>query len=89
MRVVHIAPGPTPTFAMSAPAAAFCGHDVAGDDGQPELEGTHLGDRPKHPLLVAVRRVDHEHVDARRRERLRLRDDVAVDPDGRSHPQPT
>ena len=74
MRVVHIAPGPTPTFRMSAPARhevvhALGGDDVAGGDRDAEAE---LGDGAQgaqHPLLVPVRGVDDEHVDARRGER--------------------
>ena len=43
------------------------GDDVARDDRDAEPEVAHDRDGPEHALLVAVRGVDHEHVDARPR----------------------
>ena len=70
IRVVHIAPGPTPTLTMSAPAStrsrvpsadttlpATIGH-------APASSARTAAERLEHPLLVAVRGVDDEHVDA-------------------------
>ena len=42
-----------------------------------------MRERADHALLVSVRRVDDEHVDARGDERARLGGDVAVDADRR------
>ncbi len=74
MRVVHIAPGPTPTLRMSAPERtrslhAVGGDDVARHDRDAEIELRDGPQRPQHPLLVTVRGVDDEDVDTRRGER--------------------
>ena len=87
MRVVHIAPGPTPTLrivgaGLDEVVHAVGGHDVARDDRDAEAEVARRCARAReHALLVAVRRVDDEHVDAGGGERPRLRGDVAVDAD--------
>ena len=72
MRVVHMAPGPTPTLTMSAPAAievarALGGDHVARDDRHLRVERADGAERVEHLALVAVRGVDDEHVDARPR----------------------
>ena len=72
-----MAPGPTPTFTMSAPAStrsrdAFGGGDVAGHDGDARLQGADEPEHVERALLVAVRGVDDEHVDAGVEERLGL-----------------
>ena len=78
IRVVHIAPGPTPTLTMSAPgldevARALGGDDVAGHDGDVGGRGAHGGDGVEHLALVAVRGVDDEDVDAGLEQRRGLR----------------
>ena len=85
---------------MSAPASTRCrvrlrGDDVAGDDahgavpGELVDDGAHLLDRVQRARLVAVRRVDHEHVDAEVQHGLGLHGRVAVDAQRHGHPQPT
>ena len=69
IRVVHIAPGPTPTFTMSAPAlirsrVPSADHDVAGHHRHLRIEGAHRLERVEHPPLVAVGSVQDEQVDA-------------------------
>ena len=94
IRVVHIAPGPTPTLMMSAPASTrSCTPSAAttlpatiGTLGSTRADG---GQRLEHPLLVAVRGVDDEAVDAHRQQPLGLAGDVAVDADRGGDPQPT
>ena len=72
IRVVHIAPGPTPTLTMSAPASTRSWTPSA-ETTLPATTGTsgstrpHRGERLEHPLLVPVRGVDDQAVDARRR----------------------
>jgi hypothetical protein len=86
MRVVHIAPGPTPTLMMSAPAAtrsrtpsAVTTLPATRRDAQVEvLDGREARGAS---LLMAVRGVEHEHVDARLDEGRGLGGDVAVDAD--------
>ena len=91
MRVVHIAPGPTPTLTMSAPASTRSRVPSAvttlpatiGTRGRwprTALQGA------KHLLLVAVGGVEHEDVGAGGEERLGLGRDVAVDPERGSDP---
>ena len=90
-----MAPGPTPTLTMSAPAAdevarAVGGDDVAGRDRDPPAGarrvgvagGDDQGQGLEHLLLMAVGGVDHEDVDAGGEQRLGLGPDVAVDADG-------
>ncbi len=72
IRVVHIAPGPTPTLTMSAPASIrsctpSADDHVAGDDRAPRVDRAYGGERLDHPLLVAVGGVDDEAVDPHRR----------------------
>ena len=86
MRVVHIAPGPTPTFRMVAPAVTrSCTPSAVtmlpAAIGMPRSRSATARSAREHPLLVTVRGVDDEHVDARGGERPRLRRDVAVDAD--------
>ena len=62
-RVVHMAPGPTPTLTIDAAggdqvAGALRGYHVAGGDRQPEVERRHRLDRVEHLELMAVRGVD-------------------------------
>ena len=92
MRVVHMAPGPTPTLTMSAPASIEIAYalgcdDVARDDRDLRVERADRPDRGDHRLLVAVRRVDDERVDARVQQLPGLARDVAVDTDGGGDPQ--
>ena len=93
IRVVHIAPGPTPTFTTSAPAlirsrVSLCGHHVAGDDRRVGGDGANLLDGPQRARLVAVSGVDHQHVGAHRQQRLGLRGRVAIDADRNGDAQP-
>ena len=69
-------------------AGAVGGDDVAGDDRDVGGDGAHLLDRPQRAGLVAVGRVDHEHVDAHLDERLGLGGGIAVDADGDGDHQP-
>ena len=55
------------------------GDDVAGHDRRVRRDGADLFDRAQRTNLVAVGRVDDEHVDAHRDERLRLGCRIAVD----------
>ena len=64
------------------------GDDVAGDDRRVGRDRPDLLDGPQRAGLVAVRRVDDEHVDAHREQRLRLRGRIAVDADRARDPQP-
>ena len=87
IRVVHIAPGPTPTLTMSAPASTRSRTPSAettlpATTGHVRVEG--CGRRRSASIifvLVAVRGVDDEHVGAGREQRLGLAGDVAVDAD--------
>ncbi len=68
IRVVHIAPGPTPTLTMSAPARTRSvtpsgGDHVARRDGHPQAGRPDRPQRADHPLLVAVRGVHDQDVD--------------------------
>lgn len=58
--------------------------DVARHDGQAEIEFGDGAQSPQHALLVAVRGVDHQHVDTGGGECLGLGGDIAVDADGGS-----
>ena len=77
IRVVHIAPGPTPTLTMSAPASISARVPSAettlpATTGHLRVEAADRAERLDHPLLVAVRGVDDEAVDARVEELLGL-----------------
>ena len=92
IRVVHIAPGPTPTLTMSAPAS-MSARVPSAETTLPAATGT-SGDsartdrqRLHHPVLVAVGGVDDEAVDAGVEQRGRAVGDVAVDADRRGDPQ--
>ena len=93
IRVVHIAPGPTPTLTMSAPAS-ISSRVPSADTTLPATIGTlgiqcaDGGERVEHALLVPVRGVDHQQVDAGVEQRLGLAADVAVDADRGGDPQP-
>ncbi|MDR6171971.1 hypothetical protein QE359_003000 [Curtobacterium sp. SORGH_AS776] len=63
------------------------GDDVARDERDVEAEGGDGAEGAEHALLVAVRGVEDEHVDAGGREGLCLRGDVAVDADRGGDPQ--
>ena len=95
MRVVHIAPGPTPTLTMVAPAldqvaGALRGHHVARGQRHARDRATATGlKRVEHLGLMAVRGVDDQQVDTGFDERRGLGGHVAVDADGRGDPQPT
>ena len=86
IRVVHMAPGPTPTFTTSAPASIRSRVPVGGDHVA-RHDRHRPGDRPHRPhrldrlLLVAVRGVDHEDVDPGGQQGAGLARDVAVDAD--------
>ena len=93
IRVVHMAPGPTPTLTMSAPASMRsrvpCAETtLPGDDGHAGVEGPHGPQRLEHLLLVAVGGVDDEDVGPGIEQVGRLGGDVAVDADRRRDPQP-
>ena len=88
IRVVHIAPGPTPTLMMSAPASTrSCTPSAAttlpATIGTFGLDGAHGGQRLEHPFLVTVCGVDDEAVDPHLEQPLGLAGDVAVDADRR------
>ena len=79
-------PGPTPTLTMSAPASMRSRTPSAvttlpGDQRDRRVERPHGGERVDHPLLVAVRGVDHQHVDAGGEQLVGPAGDVAVDAD--------
>jgi hypothetical protein len=68
-RVVQIEPRPTPTFTASTPRStsafgALDGADVAADDLHVREALAHALDGLQDALGVAVRGVDHQHVDA-------------------------
>src|SRR5690606_38457979 len=69
-------------------AHAGGGDDVAARDGHVRVEGADGPQRGGHLLLVAVRGVDHEAVDAGFEQFLGLGGDVAVDSDGGGDAQP-
>ncbi len=69
-------------------ADGLLGDDVPRDDRQAETQLLDGADRADHAVLVTVRRVDDEHVDARCGERLRLAGHVAVDADRRGDAEP-
>jgi hypothetical protein len=78
IRVVHIAPGPTPTFTIDAPAVIrsrvpSADTTLPAASGSPQVEGRHRLDRVEHLELMAVRGVDHQQVDAGLGERAGLR----------------
>ena len=88
-----MAPGPTPTLTMSAPASTrSCTPSAA--TTLPATTGTFgSSDRTareglEHPLLVAVGGVDDQAVDAGRQQTPGLLGDVAVDADRGRDPQP-
>ncbi len=88
-----MAPGPTPTLTMDAPAfdqiaGALGGDHIARRQRQTQVERRDRLDRVDHLVLVAVCGVDHEHVDAGLGEGGGLRRDVSVDADRRGDPQP-
>ena len=92
IRVVHMAPGPTPTLTMSAPASTRSRVPSAvttlpattGTCGSSAADG---GQRLEHPVLVAVRGVDDEAVGAGVEQLPGLVRDVAVDADRGGDPQ--
>ncbi len=70
-RVVQPPPGPMPTLmrvdaALGEKAHAFGGGDVAGDELDVAEALAERLDRPVHHDRVAVRDVDHDHVDVAR-----------------------
>ena len=76
MRVVQIEPGPMPTLMASAPASISAlapsrGRDVAGDHLHRVGQPLDAADGVEHALRMAVRGVDHDEVDARRRSAAR------------------
>ena len=79
-----MAPGPTPTLTMSAPAS-MSSRVPSADTTLPATIGTRGRERADrlqrldHPLLVAVRGVEHEHVDAGLEQLGGAAPDVAVD----------
>ena len=87
-----MAPGPTPTLTIDAPAPtrsrALGGHHVAGRQRQAEVQRRDGLDGVDHLGLVTVRGVDYQHVGAGLGQRARLDRDVAVDADGGGDPQP-
>ena len=94
IRVVHIAPGPTPTLTMSAPAStrsrdALGGDDVARDDRHLRVE---RADRPQRRRSSAPGGRARCRRPARRRpassSAFGLGRDVAVDADRGGDPQP-
>ena len=70
-------------------AGALGRDDVAGDDGHGRRERAHRGQRLDHPLLVAVRGVEDEHVDAGVEQLGGARLGVAVDAHRRGDAQPS
>ena len=93
IRVVHIAPGPTPTLTMSAPASISCRVPPAvttlpATSGRSPATRADRLDGVEHAGLVAVGGVDDEHVDAHLDECLGLRVGVAVDADRDGDHQP-
>ena len=73
IRVVHMAPGPTPTLTMSAPAS-ISARVPSAETTLPATTGTLRVERPDgaerldHAVLVAVGGVDDEAVDAGREQ---------------------
>ena len=92
IRVVHIAPGPTPTLTTSAPAlmrsrVPSAVTTLPATIGRVGCDRAHLLDGPQRAGLMAVGGVDHQHVGAHGQQRLGLRGRVAVDADGDRDPQ--
>ena len=91
--VVHIAPGPTPTLTMSAPAS-ISARVPSADTTLPAATGiagsrrAYRGEGLQHPLLVAVGGVDDEAVHTGLDELGSPGRDVPVDADGGGDPQP-
>ena len=93
-----MAPGPTPTLTMSAPASIRCARARRpsrrcrrrSHGRSPRLldDRADLLDRPSIRVLVAVGGVDHEHVDAEVQHGLGLDGGVAVDAERHADPQP-
>ena len=92
-RVVQIEPGPTPTFTASTPrsTSARAPSRVATLPATSWTSGnasrTHAVGL-EHAVGVAVRRVDHEHVDARIDQRPGAVEEFATGADRRRHAQP-
>ena len=68
-------------------AGALGGDHVAGHHRDRRVERADGAERLDHPVLVAVRGVDDQAVDAGVEQLGRLGPDVAVDPDGGGDPQ--
>lgn len=87
IRVVHMAPGPTPTFTMSAPArnqiaGALCRYHIAGGNGYAQRQFGDRGEYVEHLLLMTVRGVDDQQIHPGLHQGARLGADIAVDTDG-------
>ena len=101
IRVVHMAPGPTPTLTTSAPAStrSVTPSAVTTLPATSGIRTPPVSCRRSRTsrtdfsacsilLLVPVRGVDHQHVDAGSEQCLRPRSDVPVDPDRGTDHQP-
>ena len=93
IRVVHMAPGPTPTLTMSAPASMrsrtpSADDDVAGHDRHLRVEGADRLRAPRASSPGGRARCRRRGCRRRRRAALGLARDVAVDADGGGDAQP-
>ena len=93
IRVVQIEPGPMPTFTASAPAsisasAASAVAMLPAIDLELARQALDPRDHLDHAARVAVRRVDDEHVDAGRDQRLGALARVRADADRGADAQP-